>query len=173
MNMWSKTYLFLLAAFVTLTGFTLTAHAAALIDPVDGSLDMWGSIYNAVNGGHYALAASASLVVAVALCRKWLGGYFQWMHTDAGSAVLVLLGSLGAALTGALAGGGPFTWHLGYSALLVAFTAAGGYAALKKLVIVPLAPRLPPWLRGPVLWLFEHKSDINPPDGNSPPTPGV
>lgn len=147
------------ATLAMLLSFTVVAHAAAIVDPMDGSTDLWGTIYAALNGGHYALAASAALIVAVALLRKYAGGRWPWMHTDAGSASLVLAGSLGTALFGSLAGGGPMTWHLLYASLLVAFTAAGGYTALKKIALPPLMRILPAWAGKWASWLFVHTTD--------------
>lgn len=164
------------AALVSFSGVSLAANA---VDPIDGSLDAAKAVYDAFAGGHWALGAALSLVVGVALMRKYLGSSWQWLHTDAGSAATVLAGSFGASLASSLAGGGPLTLSLAWSAACIAFAAAGGYAMLKKLVVIPLAPKLPAWLQKPVLWLFEHQSDPGVQmrdhrgDGNTPTVPSA
>lgn len=163
-----RLYLILTGVAALLLSFTGVSAAASVIDPKDGSMDLMQSVYNAFNGGHYAYAAAIALVLAVALCRKYLGTTWQWMHSDAGAAALVFLGSLGAALASSLAGGGALTLHLTGAALAVACSAAGGYAAIKKIVIMPLVPRLPSWLQAPVLWLFQHDGDATQPPVDQP-----
>ncbi len=152
-------YLAILAAAAAMFSFSGVAIAANAVDPADGSLDAAKAVYDAIAGGHSAYAAALALVLAVALVRKYAGGYCKWMHTDAGSTVLVLAGAYGTALAASLAGGGALTSHLAWSALVVAVGASGGYAAVKRLVVDPLAPELPAWLRPVVVWLFEHASD--------------
>ena len=145
--------------FGTLAGFTVTARAADAVDPQDGSLDLAKTVYDAFAGGHRAYAAAVALVLAVALIRKYAGARWKALHTDAGSALLVLAGSFGATLAATLAGGGPATAQAAWMALCTAFAAAGGYAALKQLVIMPLAAKLPPWAAKVLTWLFVHASD--------------
>ena len=153
-------YITTLVAVAAYFSFSGVAVAANAVDPADGSTDVAKAIYDAFAGGHKAYAASLTLVIVVALARKYLGGRWKWMHTDAGSTIMVLAGAYGTALSASLAGGGPVTLHAAWSALVVAFGAAGGYAAVKRLVIEPLAPYLPESIRGPVVWLFEHASDV-------------
>lgn len=174
-----KTALTFLVAFpATLLGFSSVSHAAEAVDPQDGSLDLAKSVYDAMTGGHWAYAAAIALVLAVALARKGLGGRWQWMHTDEGSAAMVFAGSFGSALAASLAGGGPLTAHLAWTATLVAFGAVGGYATVKKIIIMPLAARLPAWLSSPLTWFFVHASDPTnapaaAPAGNTPPPPSA
>lgn len=158
----ARIQLILATVVALLFSFTGVSLAASAIDPADGSMDLAKSAYDAITGGHYMYAAAVALVLAVALTRKYFGERWQWMHTDAGAAGMVLAGSFGAALAASLAGGGALTVQLAGSAFAVAFAAAGGYASLKKLVITPLAPHLPAWLQGPVLWLFVHAADPTP-----------
>jgi hypothetical protein len=148
-----------------LLGFGGISAAANAIDPQDGSTDLAKGIYDAFAGGHKAYAAALALVLGTALVRKYLGGRIPALHTDAGATLLVLAGSYGSALAATLAAGGPLTLHMATTAGAIAFAAAGGYAAVKRLVIDPLAPHLPAWARGPVLWLFQHASD---PTANNP-----
>lgn len=158
--MLNKTYLFLFVIVFTLLGFTAAGHAAAVIDPATGDgpgLQLARIVYDAIAGGHFAYAASMLLVVGVALVRKYAN--VDFFHTDAGSALLVLGGSFGTAMVAVLSGGGAVTFGLLASAFTVAFTAAGGYTAVKKLIVEPLLPKMPAWLQTIVGYLFVHKSD--------------
>lgn len=123
-------------------------------------------IMSAWTAHHYAYAAALALVLLVALVRRYAGPRWPWLHTDAGSSVLVLLGSFGASLATALSGGAPLTLNIAWAALGVATTAAGGYALLKQLLVTPILCK---WeasagsttkkvLRA-VLWVFCHRSD--------------
>jgi len=163
-------YTTLIAAAAAMLSFSGLARAGNLVDPQDGSTDVAKAVYDAFANGHKAYAAALSLVIVVALVRKYLGGRWRFLHTDIGSTLLVLAGSFGTALAASLAGGGPATAHAAWSALVVAFGAAGGYTAVKKVIIEPLAPYLPESIRGVVLWLFEHASDVqvSVTDGNTP-----
>lgn len=159
-------YLTTVAAICALLGMTGAALAADTVDPVDGSLDLATTIYNAFTGGHRAYAAALAIVAVVALVRKKWGATSPWMHTDAGSALMVLVGTFGTTLVASLTGGGAFTAHMAWAALCVAFSTAGGYAMVKKLVVepgmVPLATRAPTPLKQmlqAVIWFFVHTSD--------------
>ena len=166
-----KIYLLLTATVLLLLSFTGISLAAAAVDPVDDSpVDVAKSIYQAFTGGHYAYAAAIALVVAVALTRKYLGARVPWLHSDQGSASLVLIGSFGTALVASLAGGGPLTIGMAEAAGMIAFVSAGSYGALNSLVIKPLAPKLPAWMQPIVLFLFQHASD---PGNAAPATPST
>ena len=123
-------------------------------------------IENAWVVGHKAYAAALALVLLVALVRRYLGSRVPWLHTDAGSTVLVLLGSFGGALATALSGGADLTWKIAESAIGVAVIAAGGYGMIKQLLVVPVlckweakaGPTTQKLLRV-VLWIFCHKQD--------------
>ena len=149
----------IIGALCLLLGFSGAAHAAAAIDPADGTTDLLGAVYSALTGGHYAYVACMALVAAVALARKSLGAKVPWLHTNVGSAVLVLVGTFGATMASALLGGGPVTLSAAENALGIAFAAAGGYSAVKTLVIQPLLPKLPSWMQPIVGYLFFHASD--------------
>lgn len=169
---------FAAAIFFSFSGVALAAEA---VDPADGSADVARGVYDAVTGGHLAYAAALALVGAVALARKWGGGRWKWMHTDAGSAGMVLAGAYGTALVAALSGGGALTPHVAWATFCVAVGTAGGYNLVKKLVVepilMPLAARAPAAIR-PILMMvifwFEHASDQAPatpssPSGNTAP----
>ena len=183
-------YVTIVGALALLVGMNGAALAADTVDPQDGPLDLATTIYNAFTGGHRAYAAAVALVAVVALVRKKFGAKWPWMHTDAGSAAMVLAGTFGTTLAASLAGGGAFTGAMAWSALCVAFSTAGGYAMVKKLVVepafVPLAARAPMPLRQvlqAVIWFFQHASDPGQasaapaqaptPAGNAPAAPSV
>lgn len=158
----------LIAVLLTLGGlsFAATAHAAVAVTGDDFSaLD---ALYKAFRAHQYSLAGAVFVVLLVAAIRRYLGDYIKFLHTDAGGAVLALLGSAAAAaVTGLTANGATLSWPLVSTALMIGFTAMGGYAALKTLffepILVPLQARAPAWLKpflGLITWVFEHPEII-------------
>jgi hypothetical protein len=146
---------------VGLLAFTASAAAAGLVDQPSG--DLAEMILTAVTGGQYWLAAAVALVLAVRLAREYAPktGPLSFLRTGAGAAVLVLLGSFGAAVAAALAAGVTVTAAL-LPALGVSVAAAGGFSLIKKLGVPVLG-----WLRNklpavahPVidllLWVFSR-----------------
>jgi len=164
-----KAWYFLSALVATLLGFTLTAHAAALVDPADGSLDVARTLYSAFSGGHYAYAGAIGLILSVSLLRKYGGSRWPALHTDGGAALLALGGAFGTSMAAALAGGGAVTWPMFAAAGATAFAAMGGYATVKKTLVEPYVK---PWsLKAPaalkpllafIVYWFEHASDTQP-----------
>lgn len=160
--------IWLLGAAAILLGYGGIAAAANSVDPQDGSLDLAKVIYDAFAGGHYAYAACVGVILAVALTKKAGARYLgqkasDWLHGDVGGSLLTLIGSAATAMAaGGLAGGGPVTWALLKSSVLVGIGAAGGYTVIKKLIIEPLLKpleaKLPAWAQ-PILtaalWLFD------------------
>lgn|SRR3990167_1928251 len=96
-------------------------------------------IMEAIQGGNWALVASAALVLVVWGLRKFGGEKIPFLKTDAGGALTVLLMAIFGAGMNLLAGGGVLSWALVATALKVGFTAAGGYSTVKKLL---------PWVLG-------------------------
>lgn len=93
----------------------------------------------------WLVAVTGALVIATRLLRGYGAQLVPWLATDAGGTVLVAAGSLaGALLTVLLAGVSP-SWSLVGWALAIAWGASGGYAAIKRLVIEPLRPRVAAW----------------------------
>ncbi len=142
------------------------ATSPAATDP--GWLDLARPVYDAVVHGNYALAAAAFLVLAVALVRRYAGPKVPFLHSDAGGALLTLVGSFGGALATALAAGGAvFSGHLAWVAFMIAITAAGGYGLIKKLLVVPflvpLSKRAPAWMQPLfqlILWVFDRPDPV-------------
>lgn len=152
--------------------FTATAHAAAAVDPGPDPTSLWDlmrPIYEAFASGHFLWAGAVALTVGVALTKRYLVPSTPFLRTEAGSAVLVLLGSLGATLASSLAGGVVFHWAMLSTALKIAFLSAGGFSAVKHLVIEPyknwIANLGPEWMHRPmalVLWAFDELPDPTP-----------
>lgn len=153
----------LTTAVVFLLTFGATAHAAAALEPADGSLlDLMKPIYSAFLAGNDVYAGSLALVFGVALARRYGTARYPWLSTDAGSAATTMLMSFGGAMVAALGAGAAPTWSMAGHATVVGVTAMGGYAALRHLVVLPyltyLATRGPAWLHKPadlILWVFQ------------------
>jgi hypothetical protein len=157
----------MLGVIALVISFGGVALAADAIDPSTGSADLAKSIYAAFAGGHYAYCASLFAILAVALTKRYLGPRVPWLHSDVGGTSLVLTGSVATAMAAGLAGGGPLTYALAKSALLVGIGAAGGFTVLKRLVIEPvlrpLAARAPAWMQpifSMILWIFDKPDPI-------------
>lgn len=160
----SKVYTALSMVTIVLLTFTATAFASGAVVPEDGSLfDLAKPILEAVRSGQYAFAASAALVFAVALARKYGAKRYPWLVSDAGGATLTLVGAFGGAVSTALAAGATLSAGLAWTATGVAVAAAGGYSLIKKLLVDPMVAsawykeRAPSWLKsvmGVVLWVF-------------------
>jgi hypothetical protein len=157
---------FAAAAFAS-TSVAVAAAPAATPDP--GLLDLARPVYEAVLHGQWYLAAALALVLVVALVRRYAGPRVPFLHSDAGGALLALVGSYGGAVATALAAGGAvFSAHLAWVALTVAIAAAGGYSLIKKLIItpflVPWAAKAPAWLKpllAIVIWIFERPDPVS------------
>ena len=152
-------------AVTLLLGMTATASAAGAVDPAGdgtGLLELAKPVFQAVMSGQYVLGAALALVLVVALVRKYASGRFPFLATDAGGALLTLVGSFGGAVATALAAGATPSLAVAWVALGVAASAAGGYALIKKLV-GPLVTKAPGWLQ-PILrlvvWFFDRPSSV-------------
>jgi len=161
--LWSLTMSIKNAVFalcVMFVSFVGTSAAFAATD-AGGLEDLARPLFDAVMSGHYAYAASCALVLLVAVARKWGKGWWPWLGGDAGGSFLVLLGSFGGALATALAGGGPVSLALVWTACKVAAGASGGYTLIKRLLVPALrrmVSKLPKALQKPfnmLLWVFD------------------
>lgn len=146
--------------------FTGTALAAEAATGTDGSwLDMLKPLYDAMAGGHYAYAGALTIIVMVALVKRYLGDKWSWLHSDAGGSAMALTAAAAtAAATSLAAPGAVMSLDLMKSALLVGVGAAGGYAVLKNLIVepllIPLRSKMPAWAQpilGAVIWIFDHQ----------------
>lgn len=149
-----------LFALVGLTFFTATAFAAGEALPADAdAFSLLGPIVQAFSRGDYLYAGCIALVLACAVVRR-----YGWVKSERGIAALLFGGALGASLAGHAAAG---TMSAGavWSAAQIAIGAAGGFFALKHLVIdpllKPLQAKLPAWAKpilNLVLWIFEKQT---------------
>jgi hypothetical protein len=150
------------AAFAGLTTFTATAAASNAVDESGSILDIAKPIYTAIMGGSYTLAAALALVLVCALLKRYGAKYLPALHSDIGGVALTLTTSFGGAIATALTGGGVVSVALLVTSLKIALTAAGGYAMLKKLIVMPLlkplAAKSPAWAQpifAIVFWAFD------------------
>jgi hypothetical protein len=150
--------------FVAIFSFIATAFAAGAVAPDDGSLlDLAKPVLAAVMSGQWVLGAALALVFVVAGARRYLVAHVHFLGTDAGAAVLTLVGAFGGALATALTAGVSVSAGLLWTALGVAAAAAGGYSLVRKLLVDPLCAsawyreRAAPWMRAVVMalaWAF-------------------
>lgn len=161
----------LVLALLGLLSFGAVAHAASAATGDDVSiLDLARPVYDAFVAHQFGLMGALLVILLVAAAKKYLGDAIPFLHTDAGGSLLVLLGSGATALAAALATpGAAITLALMYTALKVAFVAAGGYAAVKNLLVdpflKPLAARAPAWMKpifDLILWIFSHGTETVP-----------
>lgn len=96
----------------------------------------------AAYSGNWALLAATVVIILVVLARNFGARFVPWFGTDGGGVALAFLMSAAGVLATAFAGGSAFSWALMLGALKVAWTAMGGYVALKKLLI-PLMRKVP------------------------------
>lgn len=96
----------------------------------------------AVSSGNWALLAAVLVISLVVLARKYGAQRFPFLGTDGGGVLLAFFMSAAGVLATAFAGGSAFSWALMLGALKVAWTAMGGYVALKKLLL-PLLRKVP------------------------------
>lgn len=87
---------------------------------------------DAVHSHNYLLLAALAVTAIVWAVKKF--GKPPFFQTAKGSIVLVIATSLGGAFLNAVLAGAPFTWKLALDALAIAFTACGGYRALRVLL---------------------------------------
>lgn len=107
-------------------------------------------ILEAVQSSNWSLLASLALVALVWASRKFLAPKVPFLGTDAGGALLALAGGAAGAILTAVMAGSAFSWPLVLLGLKTGFTAAGGWAVIKKLIVqfwpkkpvevVPVAP---------------------------------
>lgn len=151
---------------VLVAGFLVSANASNAVVPEDGSLtDLARPIFDEIMKGNYIAAAALTLILAVALVKRYAPGKFgEFVHSDPGGSLMTLLMSFGGAIATATMGGIPWTWDMLPAAGKVAFFAAGGYVLIKKLVVEPvlkpLSRKTPVWMTplwSMLFWMFDKK----------------
>lgn len=124
--------------FFLVLGWTGVAFASGGAD-VD-VVSVLRDIVDAGREGQWRLVASGALVFAM-WCLRNVREKVKWFQGDVGGNVLVALLSLAGALASSLATDMPIDGKMFISAIVIAWTASGGYTFWKK-CLVPLAKRL-------------------------------
>lgn len=138
---------------IGLVSFGATAFAAGEALPADSSaLDLLSPVWQAFAHGNYLYAGCLTVVLAVAVCKK-----YGWVHSEKGMVGLTFAGAMSATLASSAAAGtlsGGMVW----SAFKIAAGAAGGYAVIKTLLVDPylrpLQAKLPAWAQMPLSLIF-------------------
>lgn len=91
------------------------------------------SIVDAAHAGNWKLVVAACLVAIVYAARRWGGAYWSFLKTDRGGAALALLGGVFGVVATGLGAGKELSMALILDGLAMGFTAAGGWAAAKKI----------------------------------------
>lgn len=155
-------------AVVALAWFRATAFAATAATGDEGSvIDLARPVYDAFVNHHPALGATLLVVLLVALVKRYAPGKAgTFVHNDLGGSLLALIGGGALAMSIPLAvPGATWSWGLLKGGFEAGLLAAGGYAALKNLVVEPLlkplAARFPAlsWLFDLIFWMFDHVVD--------------
>lgn len=156
----------LVMSLVGLVSFSAVAFAAGEAIPADGSaLDLLTPVYEAFTHGNYILAGCLVVVAGVALAKR-----YGIVKSEKGMIGLAFAGAFAATLSTSAAAG-TLAWSSVWLAFKIGAGAAGGYAALKVLLVEPylkpLQAKLPSWAQLPlslVLWIFSKKAST-PTDG--------
>jgi hypothetical protein len=165
-----KLLVHVLSVLALMLAFTATAFAAGTATGDEQSLlDLAKPVIDAVITGNPGLAAALALVFVAAAARRYGGKRIAFLNTDAGGALIVLVGAFGGAAATALTGGATWSLALAWMAFKMAAATAGGYSLIKRLLVDPfLRPyviaKMPQWLRVPVelglAWLFSKPDPI-------------
>ncbi len=77
---------------------------------------------------------AAIIMLVVFIMRVVVGRWVVFFKTDRGGAVMAIVVGVLGTVASMLAAGGAWQWSMLIDGLLAAFTAAGGYATMKKLI---------------------------------------
>lgn len=119
---------------VIITGTENGIGTSPSIDPENDPGGFISATLDAAKSGQWRILAGFLLVGLVWAARKWGSGVAPWLKTDRGGAALVLALALLGGVATTLLSGQAFAWGLLVNSLSMAFTAAGGYAVLKKIL---------------------------------------
>lgn len=119
-----------------------TAAGDLLADPLVDLAGFARLLMQAAQDRNWALLISLALIGAVAAVRHLLGQKVPFLKTDLGGTLLVLVMGTAGGVATALLAGTAFSWALIPAAAGVAFTAAGGYTMLRRLVLPLLTKAL-------------------------------
>lgn len=114
---------------------TTTTTTVAVTNIPDLDKDPGGflaSILAAAKSGQWRLLAAGLLMALVWAARRFGAKAWPWLATDRGGAALVMLLAILGGIATTLGASDTITFGLFVNSLSVAFTAAGGWAILKK-----------------------------------------
>ncbi len=107
---------------------------AAALDPAADPGGAVTSVLNAAKGGQWRLLAGLLLSLLVWGARSYGAKWVPWLKTDRGGAALVLGAALLGGLATVLSGDSSLSLATLANALSMAFSAAGGWVIVKKLL---------------------------------------
>ncbi len=162
----------LIALIVFFLSMSVPAFAANAATEEQSLSEMMKVAYDAIVGGHYVAGVAFTLIVCVALLKRYSPGRLgRFVNGDAGGVLAAFVVSCaGAVATATIAfkGWEGLTLALLYGSAKVAVFAAGGFVMFKRLIVEPLLAsdwyneRAPAWLkmalRG-LLWIFTKRND--------------
>lgn len=117
-------------------GLVVLCHSSlvwAAADVAEDPLSVIDSVVEAAKAGRWLLVAAGALTLAMFGLRK-VRDRVTWFKGDRGGAILVILLSLGAALSTAFGSGNAVDWKLIVGAVAVAWTASGGYTNIRRIL---------------------------------------
>lgn len=125
-----------LAALCGLLVFAGTALAAGEVTPDDGTLlDLARPVFAQITSGNYLGAAAFTLVLAVALVKRYsgAGNFGRLVHSNVGGLLTTFLMAFFGAIGTATLASASWSWAMLRAAGGVGFIAIGGYTAAKIL----------------------------------------
>lgn len=117
-------------AFLFVFCFSTVALAAEVAPDVDGTVDQ---VVKAASAGQWLLAVAGVLTLVMFALRNWRER-IKIFRGDRGGALLVILLSVLGSVSTFLASGNGFSFSAIAGALAVAFTSAGGYTTLRRII---------------------------------------
>lgn len=95
---------------------------------------LFKTLWSAVESGNWWAVTAAGLAIAVFWARKALARRWPWIASDRGGVLSLLVGGTLGGVAIALLGGQALGLGVVFAAAKVAFTAAGGFSVLRKLI---------------------------------------
>jgi len=124
----------------------------AILQQVAPSPDELGgfveAVAKAVGAKDWRLLGGLASILVVWVLRKFLAPHVKWFGTDRGGACMALIVGVLGAVGHVLMSSQPWGFQMISDAVVMAVTAAGGWAMMKKLVSpsdkAPASPEAPP-----------------------------
>ncbi len=106
---------------------------AAVQDDLQEGATLVSKAVGAGSARDWRALGAALILLVVFLMRKVVGRYVKFFNTDRGGAVMALVVGVLGTVASLVSASGKFSVGMLMDGLMAAFTAAGGYATLKKL----------------------------------------